>query len=77
MIDFNIMLHPSQNKWIFFFTFTTVEFSSGVSSSIKWFQPPPDRSCGGSNHSYPYQVRRQSPLNQLMMPMYNFNYQYL
>ncbi|MCI80287.1 hypothetical protein A2U01_0101558, partial [Trifolium medium] len=22
---------------------------SGVSSDIKWFQPPPDRSCGESN----------------------------
>jgi hypothetical protein len=42
-----------------------IESGSGVSSGIKWFQPPPDRSCGGSNRGPPYQVQRQSPLNQL------------
>ncbi|GAU47653.1 hypothetical protein TSUD_27780 [Trifolium subterraneum] len=25
-------------------------------SGIKWFQPPPDRSCGGSNRGPPYQI---------------------
>ncbi|MCI93997.1 hypothetical protein A2U01_0115295, partial [Trifolium medium] len=25
----------------------------GVSSGIKWFQSPPDRSCGGSNRGPP------------------------
>ncbi|GAU50184.1 hypothetical protein TSUD_408770 [Trifolium subterraneum] len=28
-------------------------------SGIKWFQPPPDRSCGGSNRGPPNQVQRQ------------------
>ncbi|GAU30124.1 hypothetical protein TSUD_360170 [Trifolium subterraneum] len=36
-----------------------------ISSGIKWFQPHLDRSCGGSNRGPPYQVQRQSPLNQL------------
>jgi hypothetical protein len=36
-----------------------------VSSDIKWFQPPSDRSCGGSDSGPAYQVRYQSPLNQL------------
>jgi hypothetical protein len=33
-----------------------VESGSRVSSDMKWFQPPPDRSCGRSNRDPPYQV---------------------
>jgi hypothetical protein len=44
-----------------------VESGSGVTFGIKLFQPPLNRSCGGSNRSPPYQVRRQSSLNQLTM----------
>ncbi|PNY15697.1 3-phosphoshikimate 1-carboxyvinyltransferase chloroplastic-like [Trifolium pratense] len=36
-----------------------------ASSGIKWFQSPPKCSCGISNRGPPYQVQRQSPLNQL------------
>jgi hypothetical protein len=45
--------------------FTTHLIWSSISYGIKWFQPPPDRSCWGSNRGPPYQVQRQSPLNQL------------
>jgi hypothetical protein len=37
----------------------------GTLSGIKWLQSPPDHSCGGSNRGPSYQVKRQSPLNQL------------
>jgi hypothetical protein len=47
---------------ITFFSFwflPPVEYGSEVSSDIKWFQLPPDRSCGRSNPGPPYQVQRQ------------------
>jgi hypothetical protein len=37
----------------------------GASSDIKWFQCPPKCNCGGSNYGPPYEVQRQSPLDQL------------
>ncbi|PNX81774.1 hypothetical protein L195_g037799, partial [Trifolium pratense] len=41
----------------------------GTSSDINWFQSPPKYSCGRSNRGPPYQVQRQSPLNQLTFEM--------
>jgi hypothetical protein len=51
----------------FFFIFTVSLIWFGGQFWHKWFQPPPNRSCGGSNRGSPYQVRRQSPMNQLMI----------
>jgi hypothetical protein len=46
-----------------FFTTSLIWF--GGQFWRKVFQSPPDRSCGGPIHDAPYQVQRQSPLNQL------------
>jgi hypothetical protein len=51
--------------FIYFWFSPPGESGSEVSSGIKWFQPPPDFSCGGSNCDPPYQIQHQSPLNQL------------
>jgi hypothetical protein len=41
-----------------------------LSSGIKWFHSPPKCSCGESNRGPPYQIQRQSPLNQLTFGEY-------
>jgi hypothetical protein len=48
-----------------YLTHWTAKSVSGISSGIKWFQPPPDRSCGGLNRGPSYQVQRLSQLDQL------------
>jgi hypothetical protein len=51
-------------KWflcleLFFVLFSpSVASGSMVSSGNKWFQPPPDHSCRGSNRDPPYQVHQ-------------------
>jgi hypothetical protein len=61
----------SEISQTFFLFSSPVESDSEVSSGIKWLQPPPDCSCGGSNRGPPYQIQRQSPLNQLTIDFSN------
>jgi hypothetical protein len=50
---------------LFFFFFTTSLIWFGGQFWYQVVPVPSDRSCGGLNRGSPYQVQRQSPLNQL------------
>jgi hypothetical protein len=46
---FNVRHASVSNNNIFFWFSPPVYFDSEASYSIKWFQPPLDRNCGGFN----------------------------